>query len=211
MSPRPRTVSDAAILDATRRLMGELGPTRFTLAAVATEVGLAPATLVQRFGSKRGLLLAVADPGGEDPSRALVAQLRARHRSPLARLRGFLAGFAALGPSPAVLANNLAFLQIDLTDPDFHAVALRVARANEAEVEALVREAIDAGELRRAEPRPLARALLAVSGGALLSWGILREGSARDSILRDVDLVLAGWRRKPGDAKPGNGPESGPG
>ena len=59
MSPRPRTVSDAQILYATQRAMSRLGPTRMTLAAVAKEAGLSAATLVQRFGSKRGLMLAL--------------------------------------------------------------------------------------------------------------------------------------------------------
>ena len=60
MCPRPRAASDADILDATARAMARLGPARLTLADVAREAGLSPATLVQRFGSKRGLLLAVA-------------------------------------------------------------------------------------------------------------------------------------------------------
>ncbi|MCA1563440.1 MAG: TetR/AcrR family transcriptional regulator, partial [Acidobacteria bacterium] len=39
------------------QVMARLGPVRLTLADVAREIGLSPATLVQRFGSKRGLLL----------------------------------------------------------------------------------------------------------------------------------------------------------
>jgi AcrR family transcriptional regulator len=109
--------------------MGRLGPSRFTLAAVAKAVGLAPATLVQRFGSKRGLLLALAGPGAEDPTAGLLTRLRARFRSPLAQLRGFLAGFAVMAPSPDELANHLAFLQIDLTDPEFHRIALEAVQA----------------------------------------------------------------------------------
>ena len=49
-------MEDAAILRAAAEVIGRTGPARFTLAAVASEVGLVPATLVQRFGSKRGLL-----------------------------------------------------------------------------------------------------------------------------------------------------------
>jgi AcrR family transcriptional regulator len=53
MSPRPRTASDEEILAATHRVISSVGP-RFTLADVAREIGLAPATLIQRFGSKKG-------------------------------------------------------------------------------------------------------------------------------------------------------------
>ena len=54
---RPRLISDDTILDATRQVLAELGPAKLTLAAVGSRVGLAPSTLMQRFGSKRGLLL----------------------------------------------------------------------------------------------------------------------------------------------------------
>ena len=50
MSPRPRTVSDVDILIAAHRVISRLGPARFTLADVAKESRLSPATLVQRFG-----------------------------------------------------------------------------------------------------------------------------------------------------------------
>ena len=36
--------------------MQRLGPTQLTLADVAKEAGVVPATLIQRFGTKRGLL-----------------------------------------------------------------------------------------------------------------------------------------------------------
>ena len=58
MSPRPRTVSDEHIFVATGLAITRLGPTRLTLADVASEVGLSAAALVQRFGSKRQLLVA---------------------------------------------------------------------------------------------------------------------------------------------------------
>ena len=63
--PRPRTVSDEAILDAVLDLAHRVGPARVTLASAADEAGLSAATLVQRFGTKRDLLLA-ADKRGVD-------------------------------------------------------------------------------------------------------------------------------------------------
>src|SRR3712207_9546177 len=60
MSPRPRTVSDDDILAATGRALQRASPAQLTLADVAAEAGLPPATPLPRFGSKRGLLLALA-------------------------------------------------------------------------------------------------------------------------------------------------------
>ncbi|HEY9009986.1 MAG TPA: helix-turn-helix transcriptional regulator [Devosia sp.] len=52
--PRPKLVSDTDVLDATRRVMLREGA-GFTLADVATEVGLSRAALIQRFENKTGL------------------------------------------------------------------------------------------------------------------------------------------------------------
>src|ERR1700754_5183738 len=59
--PRPRTVDDHALLAAAARSMGRHGPTELTLAAVAAEAGVSAATLVQRFGSKHGLIREVSE------------------------------------------------------------------------------------------------------------------------------------------------------
>jgi AcrR family transcriptional regulator len=61
--PRPRTIGDEAVLRAAAGLMGRVGPGKLTLARVAEEVGLSPATLVQRFGSwLHGQLAVLLDP-----------------------------------------------------------------------------------------------------------------------------------------------------
>src|SRR5256884_9252698 len=72
MSPRPREPSDEEIVAAAARAMQRYGPTQLTLAHVAREAGVVPATLIQRFGTKRGLLLAVSStaPAGRSQERA---------------------------------------------------------------------------------------------------------------------------------------------
>jgi AcrR family transcriptional regulator len=189
MSPRPRSVSDDEILAATARMIGRVGPVRLTLAHVAREVELSPATLVQRFGSKRNLLLSLArqGAGGEE---AFLERLRAQEGSPLRAARGFLLCFADLAASPKEMANHLAFLQIDLTDAAFHRITSRVFRWNHQALAGLLAEARSGGELVDADPRALARLLLAVVNGSLLNWAVYREGTAADWLARDIDLAL---------------------
>jgi AcrR family transcriptional regulator len=81
--PRPRTVTDEHILGAAHRAMARLGPGRLTLADIAKEAGLSPATLIQRFGSKRGLMLALWN-GALCGVQACFDLLRQAHTSPLA-------------------------------------------------------------------------------------------------------------------------------
>ncbi len=100
---RPRGVDDAVILRATTQVMGQVGPADLTLAAVAREVGLAPATLVQRFGSKHGLLLALADQAEKDISE-LVGHVRRTHDSALGALATLMVRSVAAPVSSAPTA-----------------------------------------------------------------------------------------------------------
>src|SRR5262249_38682985 len=146
MCPRPRTATDAELLEATARAVSRVGPSRLTLADVAAEAGVAPATLVQRFGSKRGLLLALAREGSGAAGESM-AGIRAAHTSPLEALRVVADCLTGMAPSPQELANHLAFLCIDLTDADFHRYALEHARSFQAELKALLEAAVGAAEL----------------------------------------------------------------
>src|SRR4051794_26490303 len=56
--PRKRTISDQDLLDAALVVVRAAGPEALTFAAAASASGLAASTLVQRFGSKAGLLRA---------------------------------------------------------------------------------------------------------------------------------------------------------
>ena len=193
MSPRPRTVSDIDILTATHRVISRLGPNRFTLADVAKESGLSPATLVQRFGSKRGLLLALAKLG-KDSVGACFDAARSANRSPLDALLAAATEMTRHVKSPEELANGLAFLQIDLSDADFHALALENSRRIEAGYRALLDDAVKSGGLQPCDTRRLARTVGAVSGGSLIAWAIHREGTAEAWVRADLNTLLAPYQ-----------------
>ncbi|MBM3738060.1 MAG: TetR/AcrR family transcriptional regulator [Acidobacteria bacterium] len=187
---RSRKVSDGEILEAVQRAMQRRGPHELTLADIAAEAGVTPGLLVQRFGSKRDLLLALSEQfAGSAP--AVFAALRAAHPAPLAALRAYAECMAGLASSPDALARNLAYLQIDLTDEAFRVHLLANARATRREIETLVRAAMSAGELdKRTDPRRLARTIETTTGGSLMSWACYREGPAAAWIRDDLDAVL---------------------
>lgn len=200
MSPRPRTVSDEHILFATQRTMSRLGPTKLTLAAVAREAGLSAATLVKRFGSKRGLMRALwtaALGGGDD---CFGAQ-RAVHDSPLDALVEGATMMARDTKSPEEMANSLAFLQIDLSDPEFYPNMLVLSQRMEAGYRALLDEAIRRGELVKCDTAQLARAVSAIAGGSLISWGVFRKGTAERWVRADLEMLVAPYRKRTKAAK----------
>lgn len=191
MVGRPRGMDDAVILRATTQLMGQVGPAGFTLAAVAREVGLAPATLVQRFGSKHGLLLALADQAEKDMGE-LVGQARRTHDSALGALAALMVRSLAALNTPASYANHLAFLCIDLGDPQLYERALAIHRSQQQMIEQLLTEAVNTGELyTNSSPTALARTVQAVVAGSGLNWALEREGGLEQRLRQALDAVLA--------------------
>jgi AcrR family transcriptional regulator len=60
MSPRTKRITDAQLLTTAARVVNERGAEHTRLSDIAAVSGLAPATLLQRFGSLEGLLEAVS-------------------------------------------------------------------------------------------------------------------------------------------------------
>lgn len=190
MSPRPQKVTDDEVFMAAQRAMSRLGPGELTLAEIAKEAGVTAGLLVQRFGSKRDLLLALSErfSGG---SAEMFAELRKGHRSPLAVLRAYSDCMAHLASSPAALARNFAYLQIDLTDPDFRKHLSAQARSTREELQRLIKESVQAGELAKTtNPKQLARTIEAVVAGSMMSWAYFQEGTAAKWMRHDLDAVL---------------------
>lgn len=202
VSPRPRQASDEDMLKAAFRAVARRGPVRLTLADVAGEAGVSAAAVAQRYGSKRALLLALAgDVATGD--QYIFPSLRARHRSFVGALLGLADCMAPLfGGTPEGVANTLAFLQTDLDDPEFHRHALAASERMRAGIRALVRDAVEAGELAECDASRLASALQATLDGSLLAWAVRRKGGLAAWLRRDLGTVLDRYRARVGPAAP---------
>jgi AcrR family transcriptional regulator len=198
MSGRRRKVTDDQVFEAAQRAMSRRGPQELTLADIAGEAGVSPGLLVQRFGSKRHLLVRLSErfAGGAG---AMFAGLRAAHREPLATVRAYAACMAGLASTPEAMLRNLAYLQLDLTDETLRGHLVENARATRNEIEALLVEAVADGELRHdSDVASLSRTVEVVVSGSLMSWATYREGKAVDWVGRQLDAVLAPWLRTKG-------------
>ncbi|MEE2057021.1 TetR/AcrR family transcriptional regulator [Rhodococcus artemisiae] len=186
--PRPRTVSDEDVLDGVLALAHRVGPGKLTLAAAAREVGLSPATLIQRFGTKHALLLAADRRGVE---RWVLPIEEAEHPSPLDRIIEGLVGAVDPDMTPEAMANSVAMLQLDLAEPDFHTVALLGARRLRAAIEHHLEAASIAGEIRdTTDVTALAKLIETTYHGAMIGWALHREGSLADWMREQIEAAL---------------------
>ena len=196
MTGRPRTVSDEAIFEAVTAVVSEAGPSRLTLSAVAAKAGLSAPALAQRFGSKRNLLVsyAAASAVGVDD---LFRRARTRSSDALSALRAGLIAFASPVATRSALANHLAFLHLDLTDPELGRHAAEQSRLLRRCITDLLREAQAAGHLTDVDPVALADTLYTTYNGALVTWAIDGRGSLARWLGERLDRVLGPHVRRP--------------
>jgi AcrR family transcriptional regulator len=179
---RRKTQTDEAILDAAARAIERVGPIRMTLADVAAESGLAPATLVQRFGSKAGLLAATFRLGN-DRLRATIETLPERpvDDGPLIT---FLVEIAPAFADPATMADNLLILSEDLRDPVFGTIARERSRLLRAAAEKLLPDI--------AADRPAAaRMVEAQWHGAVIQAALAGEAEIPKAVAAALAALLA--------------------
>lgn len=177
--PRVKAVSDEAVLAAAMRVMGRKGPTEYTLAEVAEEAGVAPATLIQRFGDKRRLVVRAVEQDNAAFAETLAALPAGRSAA------SAIAVFLVLtpdAPDPDAFADQLLWLRLDMRDAELNALA----RARFA----LLRAAVAA----RLPPLPIApehgaELIEAQWHGALIQWGVGRQGSLAEAVTQS----LAAW------------------
>ncbi len=170
---RTKTISDEAVLAAAATVMFAKGPSEFTLAAAAKAAGIAPATLVQRFGDKHGLVVAAIAQDNRTFERFL------NELPPASGVEAVIDIFARMFPDVADdvdhFADQLLWLRQDMRDPDLN----RLARERFATLRAAV--------AARMPPLPIpaetaAELVEAQWQGVLLQWGIFRQGRLADFV-----------------------------
>lgn len=187
---------DSAILTAAAKVLTQTGPGRFTLADVGKAVGLSAATLVQRFGSKRLLMLAMLEQMTGLVNGRFAAKV-AEGETPLESLYAAALDRADPNHGPENVANGMAFLFMEISDPDFHAIAVSSAKQAVELYKTMLDNAIEVGELSGAglDTRELAEAIHSMTLGSLMMWVIHRDAGSKPRTRRDLDILLRSYRR----------------
>jgi AcrR family transcriptional regulator len=183
--PRRKQRSDDVVLEDAAGVIRRLGPD-FTLADVSRVCGLSPATLVQRFGDKHGLVVRVA---ARDTVRFVAILAEAPRATGVDAVIDLFWSITPSEQEEATLAEQLHWLRDDQRDPALNALARER------------RERLHAAVVERLPPLPIsavaaARLLEAQWRGALLQWGLEPKGTLADYVadsLADWFALAAPW------------------
>lgn len=180
---RPQTVTNEELLE---RIAAAVGDGPWTLTGAAEAAGLHPSTLIKRFGSREGVLLALSrrwvdalptGPVGEDPYGELIAWVAALSVGDL--------------PPAAVLA-RLDMLTEDLRTAELRDLLHLGWRRQIDHLAVLVGAAVDRGDLQTtATPDLVARLLVDTAAGALLRAAVAPDPAEADPCSAVHDLLEA--------------------
>jgi AcrR family transcriptional regulator len=175
--PRPRTLPDEAILDAALDIVHREGPASLSFGALAAAVGLAGSTLVQRFGTKDGLLRATLLHAWDRLDRVTAAAIEAAPDGAAGVVELFV---AMTSDDEDDYVEQLPVLREDLRDP--------VLRARGARWLATLAAAVDA-RLPDAPPGT-GRLLVAQWQGILTVWAFTRDGALARAVREGIAELL---------------------
>lgn len=182
-------------MDAAARVLARVGLTHMRLEDVAKEVGLSAATLLLRFKSKRNLLLGVAEHGVSCIAEHF-AERRRRNRTALDAIVEVDECLREIAEQPQSLVNLLGFLQLSHEDDEFLACARRHDAALHHELCQLLDEARRRAEIVPCDTAAIARAIIAILRGSLLTWGAIGQGTdLRNWVRGDLETLLGPYRQ----------------
>jgi AcrR family transcriptional regulator len=185
---RNKLTSDESIVMATLGLVAQHGP-GVTLAQVGGQVGLSAATVMQRFGSKRALMLEVAKSWGHDHEKVFDRGGVVGDDLPAG-----MSELAGLMSTPEEVANMTATLHIDLGDPEFREIIQSEIQRQRGLVQRELDRGIDKGEIKPCDTAILSRQLQVVGLGSLQSWSIEPTGELSDWVHQCLKTALRPWR-----------------
>lgn len=176
-------MTDEEVLE---RISAAVGDSPWTLTAAAQAAGLHPATLIKRFGSREGVLLALSrrwveavpnGPAGEDP---------------YAELMAWADSLSVRGLGTAAVLARLDMLAEDLRTPELRDLLHQGWQRQSDHLAALVQASVDRGDLRTTTPPALvARLLMDTASGALLRAAVAPDPAEADPCTAVHDLLEA--------------------
>jgi len=175
-----KIIEDRDVLDKALLVISEQGPERFTLADVGKAVGLAPATLMQRFGSKQQLLILAAKQANVKLGIDL-EELKKKKLPWEQELIHLLSAMPEGFGSRQDIANSLGVLKLDMVDPELHPIARQLFESLRHRIQELLQEGQSSGRLDKTfDVNAITWELDALRHGLVIQWTLSGEGTLQE-------------------------------
>lgn len=175
--PQKKLINDETVLEKALLVISEHGPENFTLADVGKAVGLAPATLMQRFGSKQKLLVLAAKQANIKMKGDL-EELKKQQLPWEEELMHLLVGVPDGFGSRQEIANSLSVLKLDMVDPELHPIARDLFNRLQKRIQELLVEGRKSNQLKPSiDTKTTTLELDALRHGLVIQWTLNGKGN----------------------------------
>jgi AcrR family transcriptional regulator len=190
---RPKKLSDDACLEQAFDVISREGFESFTLEQVAKAVGLSPAALIKRFGTKERLARAARDRKWD----VNFEQMAAVQPQPLRALAGLFHFLRLIARSvdSKRLGEHMRLLGSQADDPRSKKKVAAYFRGTRERVAISLREAMDDGEIQRVDVERVASTLEALIQGAIFQFGFLERRGIESHLHEHVQTFLEPYRK----------------
>jgi AcrR family transcriptional regulator len=189
---RPKKLSDDACLERAFDVISREGFESFTLEQVSRAVGLSPAALIKRFGTKERLARAARDRKW-DVNLEQMTEPQSRPLRGLTRLFHFVRLIARSVDSKR-LGEHMRLLGSQADDPRSKRKVAAYFRGTRERVALCLREACEDGEIQPLDVERVAATLEALIQGAIFQFGFLEARGIEAHLRSHVQTFLEPYR-----------------
>ncbi|MFF2929293.1 TetR/AcrR family transcriptional regulator [Streptomyces mirabilis] len=186
-----RAEAERRLLEAAAELIGEIGTSRVTLAAIGERAGYSRGLVTHHFGSKSALMQRLVDVVTAEFRAALTEA--APSASPRDELHGLIGTFMNLVAERPPLHRAFLVLWSDamVTSPDARPAMAASDRMFRGEIEDRLLRGVAAGDFPRdVDPRGLATVLLGLLRGVALQYVLDGDAVDLDASRREIEQLL---------------------
>lgn len=178
--PRKKTIDDETLLKMVLEVITKVGPTTFSLKDLRKKTGLSPATLLQRFGSKKNILhkaieLSNSHLGDRFTNRVAIS------KSPTEEIINIYLDLSMQFSRPIDVANGLDILKLDITEKKLNKLTRKYFEIRRKKIEYLIILAQEKNEITsKINAAELVLTLESLWQGSIMLWALIGKGQIHE-------------------------------
>lgn len=177
--PRTKIMADVAVLKLIVEVIIEKGATTFSLQDLSKKTGLSPATLLQRFGSKKNILHRAIELANEDLKQKL-NNSASDSKSIIQQIINIYLDLSLSFSKPADIANGLDILKLDILEKKLNDLTRNYYKIRRNKIYTLIKLAQKQQEiLINHGAKEIAWNLECLWQGSIMLWALTGSGELK--------------------------------
>lgn len=188
--PRKKKLDDAIILKMILEVIIKEGATTFSLEDLSKKTGLSPATLLQRFGSKKNILHKAIELSNQDLKKNLENKISI-HKSPIQEIINIYLELSGPFSNPVDVANGLDILKLDITQKNLNQLTRKYFEIRRNKIKSLLTLAQKKGEIPGDhDVTQITWNLECLWQGSVMLWALIGKGKLQQWIKERISGYL---------------------